>query len=290
MMRNPVCNLTGDAKNMQTYMSAPLQLARRYWRMALVRGIVLIVFGLLAIFWPHMTFLLFMRVFGIFAIIEGVLLLTNAFSQRIPARETGTPAQQPDYRRDAGYQRGTDIRQSTDRPGNADTTDYQRNPEYQRNAYQPDDTYDQRSAASRRAENRSNAYPQATADTSAAPPRTNKKTMMAEGVLGIICGLLALILPSIIGALALYAVAAWALFKGIGALSQARTRGWVMGLVGVLGIILALIVLFNPLRIIHSLLVLVGIFAIIIGVLLVARGIHHNTKTAPHTQTPEPTY
>jgi len=276
---------------MQTYMSVPLQLARRYWRMALVRGIVLIVFGLLAIFWPHMTYLLFMRVFGIVAIIEGALLVTNAFSQRTAHLETSTPAQQPDYRRDAGYQRGTDTRQTTASQSNAETTDYQRNPEYRRNAYQQSDTYDQRSAAARRAESQRASYPQDDISTTPAqPPRTSKKTMVTEGVLGIICGLLALFLPHFVGTLALWAVAAWALFKGFGALSQARTRGWVMGLVGVLGIVLALIIVFNPLRIIHSLLIVVGIFAVIIGILMVARGIHHNTKTAPRIQTPEPTY
>ena len=35
---------------MQSNMSAPLQVARRYWSMALVRGVIAIIFGLLAIF------------------------------------------------------------------------------------------------------------------------------------------------------------------------------------------------------------------------------------------------
>lgn len=112
---------------------------------------------------------------------------------------------------------------------------------------------------------------------------------MLEGFLSIICGILALILPRTIGALALYAVAAWAAFKGIGALMQTGTRGWVLGVIGVLGIILALIVLFNPLAIIHSLLWIVGVFSLIMGIMLVLRGLRYNAKTR-ETRPMEPSY
>src|SRR6266852_3034915 len=49
----------GDA-TMQANMFDPIRVARRYWDMSLVRGVVAIIFGLLAIFWPHLTFTLFM--------------------------------------------------------------------------------------------------------------------------------------------------------------------------------------------------------------------------------------
>jgi uncharacterized membrane protein HdeD (DUF308 family) len=112
---------------------------------------------------------------------------------------------------------------------------------------------------------------------------------MIEGLLSIICGILALILPSVVGALALYAVAAWALFKGFGALMQTGTRGPVLGVIGVLGLIIGLIVLFKPIVVIHSLLWIVGVFAVIMGVMLVMRGLAHKTMSRM-TRPMEPNY
>src|SRR5258707_9108473 len=66
---------------MQSTAFDPLKIAQRYWGMSLVRGVVAIIFGLLAIFWPHLTFAVFMLVFGIFAIVEGCILFGSAFTQ-----------------------------------------------------------------------------------------------------------------------------------------------------------------------------------------------------------------
>lgn len=195
---------------MQTFTSGPMKLARRYWGMELVRGIAAIIFGLLAVFWPHLTFSLFIIIFGIYAIIEGLVLCANAFSQS------------------TGLERGT-----TESTLGGETGE---------------------SGAS----------------------RASWGALLAEGLLSIICGILALVLPMVVGRLVLYAVAAWAIFKGVGFLLQMPKRGWVMGVIGVLAIILALILFFNPLSIIRTFLWIVGVFSLIMGILLVVRGLQHN--------------
>ena len=242
---------------MQSHMSAPMQIARRYWGMSLVRGIIAIVFGLLAIFWPHLTFKLFMVAFGIFAIVEGVILLVNAFTQRT----VYTPANSYARRVDPGARE------------NAPYTTPAENEARAQYAY----------GAQAQPQDRRNV-------TGFTTHKANRGTLILEGVLTIICGILALILPNTIGALALYAVAAWAAFKGIGALMQIGTRGWVLGVIGVLGVILALIVLFNPLAIIHSLLWIIGVFSLIMGLMLVGRALTNRSATAQPTRPIEPSY
>lgn len=245
---------------MQSNMSAPLKIAQRYWGMSLVRGIIAIAFGLLAILWPHLTFKLFMVVFGIFAIVEGVILIGNAFTQRTVHTPNTTHAQRVDPAARANEQ-----------------------------PYRTPSEAEAREQFAYGA--RSQAQPQAQPNvTGFITHKANRGTLMIEGILSIICGILALILPGVIGALALYAVAAWAAFKGIGALMQAGTRGWVLGVIGVLGVILALIVLFRPLAIIHSLLWIVGVFALIMGIMLVARALTHKNATARTTRPIEPSY
>lgn len=246
---------------MQSQVSSPLQLARRYWRMSLVRGVIAIIFGLLAIFWPHLTFRLFMLVFGIFAIVEGIILFGSAFTQRT----VRAPANNHARRADPAAQ--TQHAQESERVARE---------QYGYGAQPRTPPY--------------GAQPQAQRETTGhVTYKANRSTLMLEGILSIICGILALILPGIVGALALYAIAAWAVFKGVGALMQTGTRGWVLGVIGVLGIILALIVLFNPLRVILSLLWIVGVFSLIMGIMLVLRGLGHNAR-ARKTRPIEPSY
>ena len=244
---------------MQSNMSAPMQVVRRYWGMSLVRGIIAIVFGLLAIFWPHLTFKLFMVVFGIFAIVEGVILIGNAFTQRT----IRTP--------DPGYARRADPAARANEPYTT-PAEAQAREQFAYGARSQAQPQDQRNV------------------TGFVTHKANRTTLMVEGFLSIICGILALILPSMIGALALYAVAAWAAFKGIGALMQAGTRGWVLGVIGVLGVILALIVLFRPLAVIHSLLWIVGVFSLIMGIMLVLRALTRKNAPARTTRPMEPSY
>lgn len=242
---------------MQRFGTETLEIAQRYWRMAVVRGIVLIIFGLLAIFWPHLTFKLFFILFGIFAIIEGIVLMMNAFAQR------------KSYQNGASYQRSTSSQGSESARGRA---------YYQQSEQVRGEPVRRRSEAG-----------QTSAAYSASSTQKSWTTLLIEGLLSIICGILCLILPAFAAVLAVYAVAAWAIFKGLGAFMQMGQRGWVMGLIGVLAIIMGVILFFNPIGAIRTFLWGVGLLALIMGILLIVRGIQHNAAThaAPP---PEPSY
>lgn len=257
---------------MQTFGSETMNLARRYWGMELVRGIACIIFGLLAIFWPHFTFSLFIVAFGIFAIVEGVILCINGFSQASQVRG-GAGAGRPTpggegetYHSTLGAEssgyRGTTAGESgTARPGGTVRSGFGSGT----GIYQ-------------RVTGRQN---------------TNWGSMLIEGFLSIAVGVLCLVMPGFVGRLALYAVAAWAVFKGIGFFMQTPRRGWVMLVIGALAILLALYMFISPLSIVRTLLWIVGVFTLIMGVLLVLRAIQHNTSTsrAGQPRRPlEPTY
>src|SRR5690242_12006513 len=85
---------------MQTLTAGTIGLVQRYWKMSAVQGVCLIIFGLIAILWPHLAFSLFVRIFGIFAIVEGCILLGNAYSQsKLPSQGGET------YQRNVRYER-----------------------------------------------------------------------------------------------------------------------------------------------------------------------------------------
>jgi Short repeat of unknown function (DUF308) len=49
------------------------------WWIFLVRGIAAVLFGFLAFIWPHITLLVLVLLFGIYAVVDGVLSLARAF-------------------------------------------------------------------------------------------------------------------------------------------------------------------------------------------------------------------
>ena len=59
---------------------------RRVMWSPLIRGVVAVLFGLLALFWPGITVLALVLVFGAFAIVDGVMAIGGAISAR---RESG---------------------------------------------------------------------------------------------------------------------------------------------------------------------------------------------------------
>ena len=305
---------------MQTLATETMGVAQRYWRMSLVRGIVLIIFGILAIVWPHLTFRLFFLIFGIFAIVEGITLCINAFAHRKDTRSSMQYQGQGRayYQRSgpvqgqggATYQRSEPTQGSStyqrSEPTQGSST-YQRSEPVQGGgayyqsapegaAYQEGTTYREgtgyregtphrEGAAYRGAEP---AWGRATQYV--AGSQKSWTISLIEGLLTIICGILALVLPTFVAALAIYVVAAWAMFKGISALMQIRERGWVMALIGVLAIIMSLFLFIDPLGAIRIFLWGVGVFALIAGVVLVLRSLQHNTAASRATPPPEPSY
>jgi uncharacterized membrane protein HdeD (DUF308 family) len=51
----------------------------RYWWLFLLRGIAAIIFGVLAFMWPGITLFTLVLFWGVFAVVDGVLALANAF-------------------------------------------------------------------------------------------------------------------------------------------------------------------------------------------------------------------
>ena len=52
------------------------------WKILILEGVCAIIFGILAIVWPGLTFLVFLYIFGIYAVIEGLVLAVSALYQR----------------------------------------------------------------------------------------------------------------------------------------------------------------------------------------------------------------
>jgi uncharacterized membrane protein HdeD (DUF308 family) len=57
----------------------PAELARSWWALAL-RGLVAVLFGLAALFWPGLVLAALILLFGVYALVDGVLGIIAAFS------------------------------------------------------------------------------------------------------------------------------------------------------------------------------------------------------------------
>jgi uncharacterized membrane protein HdeD (DUF308 family) len=102
--------------------------------------------------------------------------------------------------------------------------------------------------------------------------------LLAEGVLGVLAGLVAFFWPDITALVLLYVIAAWAIFTGILkvvlAISLRREieNEWLMILSGVLSVVFGVILAVLPGVGLLSLVWLVGIYAVIFGVALIVLG------------------
>ena len=47
----------------------------RNWWLIVVRGLLAILFGLIAFFWPGLTFLVLVLMFGVYAIVDGIFAM-----------------------------------------------------------------------------------------------------------------------------------------------------------------------------------------------------------------------
>ncbi|MBU1118808.1 HdeD family acid-resistance protein [Patescibacteria group bacterium] len=99
-----------------------------------------------------------------------------------------------------------------------------------------------------------------------------------NGLISIAAGFIALFWPTITLLLLVYLIAAWALISGIfeiiAAVSIEFTKGskWFLGIAGALSIILGILVFSFPLSGLFAIVWLIGIFALMYGVVLVGFG------------------
>lgn len=104
---------------------------------------------------------------------------------------------------------------------------------------------------------------------------TNMKVLLlVEGVVGIALGILAFQRPGSVLKWMIYAIAAWAIISGILQVIEAiRLRAeieseWILGLAGVCSIIFGIIAFATPGDALKTLTVVLGIYAVIFGLLL----------------------
>jgi uncharacterized membrane protein HdeD (DUF308 family) len=102
--------------------------------------------------------------------------------------------------------------------------------------------------------------------------------LVAEGALGVLAALVALFWPGITALVLLYVIALWAIFTGIlkvvMAISLRREieNEWLMGISGIISVLFGLILAVLPGVGLLSLVWLVGVYALIFGVALIALG------------------
>jgi uncharacterized membrane protein HdeD (DUF308 family) len=102
--------------------------------------------------------------------------------------------------------------------------------------------------------------------------------LLAEGVLGVLAGLVAFFWPGMTALVLLYVIAAWAIFTGILkvvmaiSLRQELENEWLMVVSGVLSVLFGAILAVLPGVGLLSLVWLVGIYALIFGIALIILG------------------
>jgi uncharacterized membrane protein HdeD (DUF308 family) len=112
--------------------------------------------------------------------------------------------------------------------------------------------------------------------------------LLAEGVLGVLAGLVALFWPGITALVLLFVISAWAIVTGLLKVVMAIAfrreieNGWLMVLSGVLSVVFGVILGVLPGVGLLSLVWLVGIYALIFGVALIVLGFrargHHQAN------------
>jgi uncharacterized membrane protein HdeD (DUF308 family) len=169
----------------------------RYWWAVALRGVIAVLFGLLALIWPHITVLALVALFGAYCLVDGVVELGTALF------------------------------------GGADRF---------------------QGAAGRRA------------------------WLAVEGIAGIIAGIITFAWPGITTLVLLWLIAFWALVTGITEIVAAiRLRRelqgeWLLILSGALSVLFGILLIVWPASGALALITVIGIYALIFGVALVALG------------------
>lgn len=102
---------------------------------------------------------------------------------------------------------------------------------------------------------------------------------LLEGLLGIAAGIFALILPAVTLFVLIYIIAAWAVITGLMEIIAVFSVGWdegtklLIGLAGLVSIILGLIIFLYPSASLLVLSWLIGIYALLFGILLMIFGV-----------------
>ena len=64
-------------------------MAAKYWWVLLVRGILLVLLGIMMFAWPHATLLVFVVLFAAYLFVDGIMNIFNGFSERRAGQPSG---------------------------------------------------------------------------------------------------------------------------------------------------------------------------------------------------------
>jgi len=177
------------------------QVSRNYWWLMALRGLLAVLFGVIALVWPHITLLVLVLLFGVYAIISGAVAVVVALQER----------------------------------------------------------------------------------------NVNSRwwVVLIEGLVGIIAGIIAFVWPGLTALALLYVIAAWAIVTGIFEIVAAFstrlpiTAEWTLALAGVLSVLLGVLLAILPGVGLLSLVWLIGIYAIVFGIVLIVRAFQYRTAATP---------
>jgi len=101
--------------------------------------------------------------------------------------------------------------------------------------------------------------------------------LLIEGIVGILIGILTFFSPTVTALALLYLIAAWAIITGIleiaaaFSMRRALVLEWTLAIAGILSILLGILLAIQPASGILAVVWIIGIYAIVFGVLLIIR-------------------
>jgi uncharacterized membrane protein HdeD (DUF308 family) len=168
--------------------------------MLAVRGVIAVLFGLAAIFWPRLTALVLVYLFGIYALLDGITAVFVALQERAVAARWWV--------------------------------------------------------------------------------------LLIEGLVGVLFGILAFFSPIVVALALLYLIAAWAIITGIVeivaafSMRRALVLEWTLAIAGILSILLGVLLAVQPIGGILAVVWIIGIYAVVFGVLLIIRAFQFRSIAA----------
>jgi uncharacterized membrane protein HdeD (DUF308 family) len=165
--------------------------SRHHWWTLAIRGLIAVLFGIIAILWPGRTLLVLVILFGVFVLLDGIMAAIVSIQERKSSRWWWV--------------------------------------------------------------------------------------LLLEGLAGIIIGVLTFISPAVTALVLLYLIAVWALVTGFLEIAEAFSgrlsivQEWTLALAGLISILLGILLAVQPVAGLLSLVWLIGVYAIIFGILLIVR-------------------